>query len=69
MLYIIKYIWINIYYKVSNNKIFIPDVVSTFDQYKKYTIEKYHHVSIKYKHYLSLNLISMTFSSTEMIKT
>lgn len=29
----------------------LPDMDPTFDQYKKYTIGKYHHVNIKYKRY------------------
>lgn len=35
------------------------DVDSTFDQYKKYTIGKYHRVNIKCTYYLSLDRISM----------
>jgi len=48
-------------------KSFLPDVNSTFDQYKNYTIGKYHHVNIKCTHYLSLDQILMISLSTRKI--
>lgn len=46
----------------------LPDADSTFDQYKKYTIEKYHHVNIRCIHCLFLDQTSMIFESTRIVR-
>lgn len=46
----------NLIYKENH---ILLDVDSTFDQYKKYTIGKYHRVNIKCTYYLSLDRILM----------
>jgi len=46
---------------------YLPDVVLIFDQYKKYTIRKYHHENIMYIHCLSLDQISMICGNTRII--
>lgn len=45
--------------KIYKENHIIPEVDSTFGQYKKYTIGKYHRVNIKCTHYLFLDQISM----------
>jgi len=55
------------YTNIVYNMYYLPDMVLIFDQYKKYTIRKYHHENIMYIHCLSLDQISMICGNTRII--